>query len=84
MKERKLLDQYNLQAKQNVTKVDISVAKTGYVALGVLGFQSGANECYFYSCVIVNNLLTYQIKNSADTNVSGTPNIDILYKKISA
>lgn len=72
-----------MPANNNVADVTFDVTRSGYTALGVIGFRLGAGgECSTVSVQLAINTVTYRIMNNGTyTATVGDVNINVLYAK---
>lgn len=64
------------------TTVSISVARSGYTALGIVGWDAGAHEFQCYDVKLTNaSAAEMRLWNVTNSSVTGTPQIRVLYLK---
>ena len=76
-------DSYTLAANSFITGETVSAAKTGYVPVGILGFNqtgTGSTVCMPYAYYLNGSTITYSMRNvSTSTAASPTITFRVLY-----
>jgi hypothetical protein len=77
----KTLEAYTLEPGMGKTQ-NVDCSKPGYKLLGIRGYYTGSNQCYFYTLATGSGeKIIYQIKNATTSTATGTPIIQLLYIK---
>ena len=89
---RSLLNNHVLMEMKNLTLPNTSgggvfsgtlnIAKSGYTAIGVVGWGTGQSHFYPADLYISGSILTYRFKNNDTAAHSGTCKIYVLYFKV--